>query len=67
MRNQWTMSPLRSEADNDRAGFSVAGGSDVNGDGFADVIVGAMGADEYLFDGGRAYVMFGGDFTLSAP
>lgn len=42
----------------DRLGASVAGGADVNGDGFADTIYGADGA---LPDGrGAAYVVLGG-------
>lgn len=42
----------------DRLGASVAGGADVNGDGFSDTIFGADGA---LADGrGAAYVVFGG-------
>lgn len=42
----------------DRLGASVAGGADVNGDGFADTIYGADGA---LADGrGAAYVVLGG-------
>ncbi len=41
----------------DRLGVSVAGGADVNGDGFADTIYGAEGA---LVDGrGAAYVVLG--------
>ncbi|MEO8377639.1 MAG: integrin alpha, partial [Candidatus Sumerlaeota bacterium] len=38
-------------------GASVSGAGDVNGDGFADVIVGSPGVDN---DKGRAYVIFGG-------
>jgi hypothetical protein len=38
-------------------GSSVAGAGDVNGDGYADVIVGAWGADSYR---GRAYLYYGG-------
>ncbi len=39
----------------DFSGSSVSGAGDVNGDGFADVIVGAPG----LFSGGESYVVFG--------
>ena len=51
----------------DRLGSSVSGAGDVNGDGFADLIVGAPDADggpDNAPDGaGEAYVVFGGDFT----
>jgi len=40
-------------------GNSVAGAGDVNGDGFADVIVGAPGWDNGLFDEGAAFVFLG--------
>lgn len=47
------------DADTDQAGFSVAHAGDVNGDGLADVIVGAPQADPIADDEGRAYVVFG--------
>jgi len=48
----------------DRAGSSVGAAGDVNGDGFADLIVGANGVDaNSLTDSGAAYVVFGGAFT----
>jgi hypothetical protein len=43
----------------DLAGFSVASAGDVNGDGFADVIVGALGADPNGIRSGASYVVFG--------
>jgi hypothetical protein len=43
----------------DRAGWSVAGAGDVNGDGRADVIIGAIGADGNTPNSGAAYVVFG--------
>jgi FG-GAP repeat/RTX calcium-binding nonapeptide repeat (4 copies) len=44
----------------DRSGGSVASAADVNGDGFADVIVGATGADQTgNLDAGASYVVFG--------
>jgi len=45
---------------NDNFGFSVAGAGDVNGDGYADVIVAAHRNDAGGVDAGRAYVYFGG-------
>jgi len=47
------------------SGESVSDAGDVNGDGFADVIIGAPVDEDDGFPG-RAYVVFGGDFTLSA-
>ena len=50
---------LRGDAAGDRAGFSVSGGADVNGDGIADIIVGAPYGDGGGMDAGAAYVIFG--------
>jgi hypothetical protein len=50
---------ITGEATDDVAGFDVSAGGDVNGDGFADIIVGAYysygGADA----GGAAYIIYG--------
>ncbi|MEM9532351.1 MAG: hypothetical protein AAGA23_15655 [Pseudomonadota bacterium] len=47
-------------AENDSLGISVSGAGDVNGDGLADIIVGAVGADRDTFSyAGAAYVVFG--------
>jgi hypothetical protein len=43
------------------AGHSVRGAGDVNGDGLADIIVGAYGAEPNGILSGRAYVVFGRD------
>ena len=45
----------------DQSGFSVSNGGDVNGDGLADLIVGAGWADPTtpLYNAGRTYVVFG--------
>ncbi len=40
-------------------GISVAGAGDVNGDGFADVIIGVPGADPHGRYSGSSYVVFG--------
>jgi len=45
----------------DRAGYSVAGAGDINGDGIDDVILGAQGDDGGGSNAGAAYVVFGTD------
>jgi len=47
--------------ENDWSGIQVSGAGDVNGDGFDDVIIGAVFADpENIRDAGESYVVFGG-------
>ncbi len=48
---------LSGETVNNIFGISVSGAGDVNGDGYADVIVGAYG---YSSNTGRAYIFYGG-------
>lgn len=53
----------------DYAGFPVSGAGDIDGDGLADVLVGAFRADTAAIESGRAYVVFGkadGDPVLLA-
>lgn len=45
----------------DNFGEKLSGGGDINGDGYADVIVGARFANAGGSDKGEAYVYFGGD------
>jgi hypothetical protein len=51
---------LEGEAEDDRSGYSVSGAGDVNGDGLADVIIGAYRATpNELVAAGRTYLVFG--------
>lgn len=48
----------------DLAGTSVSGAGDVNGDGFADVLIGApRAASNGVYEAGASYVVFGGNFN----
>lgn len=60
---------LTAAAANDRFGDAVGGGSDINGDGIDDFVVGALLSSAVATQGGRAYVFFGRNSypaTLSA-
>ena len=57
------------EAAGDEAGLCVAGGGDLNGDGFDDVLIGATGEDTGASDAGAVYVVHApivGDLDLSS-
>ena len=43
----------------DRSGYSVSGAGDINGDGVADLIIGAFGAGPNGNSAGESYVLFG--------
>ncbi|MEO8350826.1 MAG: integrin alpha [Chthoniobacteraceae bacterium] len=50
---------INGEAEGDESGTAVSGAGDVNGDGFADVIIGAPGAYAPKDSSGASYVVFG--------
>ena len=47
------------EAEGDRAGRSATGVGDVNADGYADFMIGAIGSDYSAEDAGQAYLLLG--------
>ncbi len=51
----------------DGFGVSVDGGSDINGDGDPDFLVGALGDDAGGLDAGKVYVYFGGSVLDTIP
>ena len=52
---------LSGVAADDYSGHSVSAAGDINGDGIADLIIGAYGADPNGTDSGASYVVFGKD------
>jgi hypothetical protein len=57
---------LDGTAASDHSGLAVSAAGDVNGDGFADLLVGAIGADLNGIDSGASYVVFGKASGFSA-
>jgi hypothetical protein len=55
---------IEGEAGGDRSGYAVSGGFDVDGDGGADVVIGATRAD-ISSNEGKAYVVFDPDAIVS--
>ena len=50
---------LRGDHQQDKAGESVSGAGDVNGDGYDDVLIGASGEDTAGNEAGAAYLVYG--------
>ncbi|HRF57254.1 MAG TPA: hypothetical protein PLV58_07640, partial [Campylobacterales bacterium] len=50
---------INGEVANDNSGVSVSSAGDVNGDGLADLIVGAFSSDTGATNAGRSYVVYG--------
>ena len=57
---------LNGVAAGDHSGFAVSGAGDVNGDGLADLLIGAYRADPNGSGSGASYVVFGRD-TAQSP
>lgn len=53
---------LSGEATDDRLSHALAPAGDVDGDGYADVLIGAPGTDARATDGGTVYLLFGADW-----
>ncbi|MCA4917829.1 MAG: FG-GAP repeat protein, partial [Roseomonas sp.] len=61
---------IRGQDDDDRSGWSVASAGDINGDGFADLIIGARlgdAAGNAKSNAGDSYVVFGKASGWGAP
>ena len=51
----------------DRSGGAVSGAGDINGDGLADLVIGASGADPNGANSGTSYVIFGRNAAQTGP
>lgn len=51
----------------DNTGVAVSSAGDINGDGFADILIGADLADPNGRDSGQSYVVFGTDVVIGVP
>ncbi len=51
---------LTGESDSDQAGYAVSGAGDFDGDGIADLLMGAHGQDAASTDAGAVYLVLGG-------
>ncbi|MFH1466161.1 MAG: MopE-related protein [Pseudomonadota bacterium] len=60
----WYLDPTDDEEG--QFGYSVAGVGDVNGDGYADVLIGAPGADGSVSEAGGAYLFHGSSSGLAS-
>lgn len=58
---------INGESAGDNAGMAVGAAGDFNGDGFADLVIGAPYADSNGTDSGRSYVVFGAAGGLAQP
>jgi hypothetical protein len=58
---------LSGVAPSDRSGGAVSSAGDVNGDGLADLLIGANGADPNGTDSGASYVVFGRNTAQPGP
>ncbi|MCT4636710.1 MAG: FG-GAP-like repeat-containing protein [Bacteroidales bacterium] len=62
--NNLTVVVFEGENGNDRFGFSISAAGDVNGDGYNDILVGALMANS---NRGKAYVFYGGETVDKIP
>ena len=60
----WTLTGLNAQ---DRLGFAVGAAGDVNGDRYADIVIGADNNDAGGPDAGQAYVYYGGSAPDANP